>query len=247
MERPRSLFGALTLMMCVPPMSTTVLASEGAVKQATLRSALGKSLPEKLAKALPGLGDAVRAESTAVEFQSVLDSSLPEESASAVLRLGDAILGESGAVGFHLGRGLGRGMSSNRTLGSTYLNILPYLSYTSYDSDDFYPAPAYLFEIGVDPLYLNTYFAVLNHQTTGITVYHILYEYEGGQSQYFETDVPDWSGEPGDQWCFTLYFSDGAPDIPGSYVYLAIVVPYDGDGYPFNPSALWPLWIYYPE
>ena len=119
-------------------------------------------------------------------------------------------------------------------------NVIPYQSYASEIVDVFEPTPRTDFTIGVTPMYLNTFFYVVNHPVTGIIVIHILYNTSGGQHQFWVHNVSDWFGEPypgSYNWRFSWGWSEGAPDIPGNYMYLAFVIPYDGDALRFNPSA----------
>lgn len=125
------------------------------------------------------------------------------------------------------------------------LNIYPYLAYTAAAGNEFYEPPVTSFTVGVGEMWMNDYFVVINHATTGMKVLHLLVNQSGGQNWYYLQDVPTWTGNPGEQWRFAVYFYT-VPDMPGTYLYLPITLPYDGDGYKLGKKSVFgPVTIHY--
>lgn len=123
-------------------------------------------------------------------------------------------------------------------------NVFPYLAYTADNVNDFYPTSKSDFTVGVGEMWLQAYFAILNHPVQGMAVVHLLINTAGPPHWYYVHDPPDFYGETGQQWRFAMGWA-ATPDMPGQWVYLPIFLPYDGDGYPVNPQrAVWPLTIH---
>ena len=124
-------------------------------------------------------------------------------------------------------------------------NVVPiqYSTSTVEDAEaDFDPAPTSDFSIGIDSFAMNTFVAVANHDvgtpTPGIMVIHLLKGIGQSPTEYWLQDIPDWGAERGDKWRFSIFFRDGAPDMPGNYAYIGIIQTDDQDCLPYNRNAV---------
>jgi hypothetical protein len=176
-------------------------------------------------------------ESTIESIESIIGGALiPQSTLESIL--GDALPAPAAGVSFSVEKVSGVGLRQELK------NVYPYLAYASNNRDDFYPTPPMSdFTVGVDPLCLLAYFAILNHPFQGMAVIHLLYNYGGGEHFWVVQDVPDFYGEPGQLVRFAGCWPT-TPNIPGQYLYIPIFIPYDGDGYYYNPqTGIWPVTI----
>ena len=127
-------------------------------------------------------------------------------------------------------------------------NVYSFLSYTSNSPDPFFPPPQSEFWILESPICFFTYFAVIRHDVTGITIYHVLFPPGGtwpGDAIFTGLhDEPELELVQGDTWRFGLCYEVTPPIWAGEWMYFALVIPSDGDGNILNQEAICPVRIY---